>query len=301
MTVMNRTNTSYAVDEAVTEIAYAELAEQEMLMPKLFGMKVSSGKQEVRASMGELGLFAQKNEGASMNVDNANQQFKQTFIHNSYAKAIEFSRELEDDQDWGVVEDYAMQLGQKAAETMENSASTVFNDAFAGASYTCEDGLSLCNDAHVNAQSGNSQDNNGTNSLTHAGAKTTRTAMRKFKGYEADQKIMVNPDELLVPIDLEEDGWTLLESNLIPGSQNNDANIFRGRYTLYVWEWLTDTNAWFMMDSRLRRRYLQWYQRIALEIMSDASFSQGVRKVGAYMRYSLGPSNWRFLYGNNPS
>lgn len=301
MAITTSSTLSYAVDEAVTEVVFATLAEEPMLVPALFTQLSSTGPRETVASFGGLEYYEEKSESAEMTEDQVVQQFKTVFTHKVYAKKIRLTREIIDDEEWGVVAEHSRLMGSKAAETMEFHGARVFNDAFAGAHVTGEDGLSLCNDAHLNADSGNSQDNSGTNSLNHAGAKTTRTAMRNFTGYDSDQVINVMPDELLVPVDLEEDAFALLESTLVPGGANNDRNIFQGRMTLYVWPFLTDTNAWFMMDSRKRRRFLRWYMRVGLEILSDASFSQGVRTIGGYMRWSRGFTDWRWIYGNNPS
>jgi hypothetical protein len=199
------------------------------------------------------------------------------------------------------VSDKAQQIVVVAGLTMERHAATVFVNAFTGAGgLVAEDGLSLCNSAHLNSDGGNSQGNSGTSSLTFANAKTTRTAMRKFKGYrDSSTTLYVNPDELMVPVDLEEDAFALIESTLKPGSLNNDLNLFAGRYTVYVWPFLSDTNDWFMMDSARRKLALRWYMRRPLTILSDASFIQGVRKIGASMRYSFGSTDWRWIYGHS--
>jgi phage major head subunit gpT-like protein len=302
MSISSRSTLSYAVDEAVTEVAFAELFEGEpMFWPTLYNVKMSTKKQETRASFGELANWAVKLEGQAMSEQTPKQQFKQSFHHDAYSSMLQVTRELEDDDDWGVVEDFATQLGEKGSETMETKAALVFNDAFDGAYFTGEDGLSLCNDAHLNAESGGSQDNKETLALTFENAKTVRKNMRKHRGYDGSQILVVNPNELLVPVDLEEEAWSLVQSQLKPGTANNDANIFTGRYTVYVWHWLTDTNAWFMMDSRLRNRHLLWYVRFMMEIMADASFSQMVRKIGGYMRWVNGFSRWIWIRGSNPS
>jgi phage major head subunit gpT-like protein len=301
MTVMNSSNLSYAVDEAVTELVFAELFEADLLWPSLYNVRSSTGKQEVLASFGELGLFEARDPGARFNTDEIKQQFKKTFVHTSYGKILEIDREWVDDSDWPTFENLSMQLGQKAAETLENAAVIPFNDAFDGALVTCEDALSLCNSAHVNVDSGNSQSNTGTNAIGWDGAKTTRIAMRGWTGYDSAQVLATVPDEILVPSELEEEGFALLSSEKQPDTNNNNRNIFYGRYKLYVWDWLTDANAWFMMDSRRRRLYLHWFQRVLLEVYADNDWKQQVRSIGGYMRFVNGSTNWRFIYGNNPS
>lgn len=299
--VMNSSALDGAIDEAVTEVATAEFFMEAMLTPSLYNMRPSTGPRETVQSFGELADWEVKSEGAEMSTDQVIQQFQKIFVQKTYGKVLEMTEEFIEDDRWDLAQDFAEQLGSTASQTFERLGAAVFNDAFAGATYKGEDALPLCDNAHLNADSGNSQDNSGTNALDHPGAKTTRRLMRDFTGYESTTILGIIPNEILVSNEQEEEGFALLESTLKPGSQDNDANIFRGRYTLYVWDWLTDANAWFMMASRLRQRYLRWYVRRPLRILSDASWSKGVRRVGGSFRIVHGFTNWRWIYGNNPS
>lgn len=301
MATMTQSTLSFVFDEVVTEVAMAEAFDAPLLGPSLFTMRPSTSRRERAASFGELGYYAEKSEGAAAAEDTITQQFEKTVAHKEYSKTISFTRPTVDDEDWGFVVDAGEQLGSKGPETVENEMAKLFINIANSTFYTSEDGLSIANSAHLNVDSGNSQSNTGTNSLTHAGAKTTRTAMRNWTGYSADQNLSIIPDEIIVPNDLEEDAFALVESTLVPGVANNDRNIFQGRYRVYVWTWLTDTNAWGMMDSRRRMRNLRWNLRIPLEITSQGSFSTHNREMNGYMRWSLMCRDWRWIYWNNPS
>ena len=300
MAVMNSSALDGAIDEAVTEVATAEFFMESMIMPSLYNIRPSTGPRETVQSFGELSDFEVKNEGAEMSTDQVIQQFQKVFVHITRGKVLELTEEYLEDDRWDLAQDFGEQLGAVAAQTYERLAAGVFNDAFAGATYKGEDALSLCNAAHLNADSGNSQSNSGTNALTHAGVKTARQVMRDITGYESTTILGIIPNEILVSNEQEEDGYALLESTLKPGSQDNDQNMHRGRYTLYVWDFLTDTNNWFMMASRLRQRYLRWYIRRPLRVLSDASWSKGVRRIGGSFRTIHGFTNWRWVYGNQP-
>ena len=215
---------------------------------------------------------------------------------------IGITGEVIDDDEWSVVEDMAEQMGMGGAETYDYYAALLFNNLANSTYFTSEDAKSIANTAHTNVDATNSQSNSGTSSMTYSGVKTIRTAYRKLKGYkDTDTFISLNPDELIVPVDLEEDSWQVVNSVGKLATAENDRNFFNGRFTLYVWNRLTDTNAWGMMDSRMRRRMLRMYDRVGLEVMSDASFSQGVRKIGGYLRFVLGCTDWRWVYWSNPS
>jgi len=298
--MISTTSMSYVLDEVVSAVAYEVFYDEPFALPVLFDMRTTTRRRERLASIGGLREYAEKTKGSEPAEDDIAQQFQKDFIPVSYGKQVPIERELVDDEEWGLLVDIGEQLGYMGAYTMEKLAASLWNDMFTGSTFLAEDSLSICNDAHVNADSGNSQDNSGTNSLNFNGLKATRTAMRKFTNYEGD-KIAVRPKMLVVPTDLEEEGWELVKSVGKPDTANNNANFYNGMFDMLVWDFLTDTNAWFMVDPRLMKMNLIWFMRIALEIFGTGNLFAGTRKIGGYFRAALGCRDWRFVYGNNPS
>lgn len=295
---MDRNSLEYTVDLAVAGIFYDEFFVGASLIPDLFTVSQSDGASETLASVGGGGEWQAKAESADPIPDEMTQQFKKTFTHTAYASSMALSRELIEDNRWGILENAGMQLSAGALLRMEKDAASLFNDAFAGAIFKSEDNKSLCNTAHVNSDGGNSQSNSLTNTLDFDGIRATRLAFKKLKNYRGEL-IGEVPDELLIPDDLEEDGWALVNSMGKTGTANNDANFYQGRFKMFVNSRLTDTNAWFMMSSRQRRRFLRWYQRVAPEVFGEGDLFRGGRKIGGYMRYSLGCTHWAWIVGNN--
>lgn len=291
---------SYILDEVTSAVFFNSFAQLPNIFGTLYNIRGSGRARERSTSLGGLGQFDEKVETLAATFDAPVQQFQKTFNHTPFAKTVKVSRELVADEQWGWFEDLGMQLSMAASRTMETQGAGPFNDAFAGATYTGEDGAALCADSHTNVDSGNAQDNNGTNSLTIAGVKTTRIAMRKFTDYRGE-KISVVPNALHVPVDLEQDAWEIVRSSQKPGSANNDANLYNGMFQLIVNNWLTDTNAWFMHDLQLMNMNLIWYMRSGLELFGDGDLFAGTRSIGAYFRKSNGFVDWRWCYGNNPS
>jgi hypothetical protein len=121
-----------------------------------------------------------------------------------------------------------------------------------------------------------------------------------YRNYRGD-KMSVHPKLLVVPTDLEEVAWEMIRSTGKPDTANNNANMYNGMFDLVVWDFLTDTNAWFMVDPRLMKLNLIWFQRIALEVFGDGNLFSGTRNIGGYYRAALGVRDWRWIYGNNPS
>jgi len=111
----------------------------------------------------------------------------------------------------------------------------------------------------------------------------------------------VMPDLLMVPPELEDDALVINKSALDPASANNAINPNQGRLSTKVWYYLTDSNAWFMIDTARMKRDLIWYDRIPLEFGREEDFDTFEAKFRAYMRYSRNWRDYRWIYGQNPS
>lgn len=300
MSVITSGNHSYVLNEATSAVAINSFARLPGKYALLYNIQPSTLPSEQHASVGGLGKFQPKSSTGAATRGSTTQQFEKTWTHGEYALVIEFERKYVDDERFGHFAKMGYELGDSALRTYEYYCAKSFTDAFAGAEVTAEDGLSLCNDAHVNVDSGNSQDNSGTNSLTYAGYKTTKIAHRKFTNYDGE-KVLINPDTILVPVDLEEDALQVANATGKPGSANNDVNVYQGTVDVIVWEYLTDTNAWFSIDSQLMMRNLFLFLRMPLEFYGARDWDTQVSSVGGYTRFSFGPEDWRWVYGNNPS
>lgn len=303
MATITSNTLSYALDEVVSAIVFESFFGERFLFPSLYSVRPSARRRERLASLGGLGSFEAKQPTQAPTEDSSTQQYEKDFVHTAYGKTISIERELLDDSEWGLLADLSQKLGESAARTMEEHAASLFHDAFAGASFKAEDNLSLCNAAHVNSDSANSQSNTGTSALSMASVKATRTAMRKFTDYRG-KLLSVRPNALLIPPDLEEDAWEIIRSSGRPDTANRADNFYNGMFDLYVWDFLStgmtggDADNWFMLDTRLMKSNLLWYQRVPLEVFGTGDLFTGTRKIGGYMRYSYGVRDWRWVYGH---
>ena len=188
---------------------------------------------------------------------------------------------------------------------MEKLGASIFNDAFTGTgSITIEgttvlsntEALSLCNDAHTSTATATLQDNSGTTALSATAVEATRILMAGFKD-DKDNLISVQPDLILCPRNLEETAWEIISSKGKVDSAENNSNFHYGKYKLAVWDYLSDSNNWFMIDSAMMKQFLNWFDRIPLEFFQDKSFDTLIAKYAVYTRVSLGYSGWQWLYG----
>lgn len=298
---ITRSDLTFLVDETVSMAAFGKFYLQPFMMPLLYRVLPSNQEREVHGSIGELGVWSAKVENVAAAENVINQQFSKQFVHQAYATQLPVSRELIADSKFQLITRLGDQFGQSARQTMETHAAAVFNDAFTGATYLAEDGLSICNAAHLNAQGGNSQTNSGTQTLGDSGLSTGRAAHRALTSYEG-HILGIVPDILLVPNELEATAWGLANSQASLASNALYDNFHKStNLQVVVWDFLTDANAWFTISSQLAAENLLWFQREPLEFFGDGDLFRGTRKLGGYMRYSFGAVDWRFVYGQNPS
>jgi phage major head subunit gpT-like protein len=260
----------------------------------LFNEQNSAGAYEKIVTTGGLGLMLPKVEGGAGAFDRMNQQYLTTFTHETFSKSVAISKELVEDQAFLTIATITQELGESAARSKQFYGAKVFNLAFATTTYG--DGQFLCDTDHpYGTDDATNISNNGTTALSHSSLSEARVAMRKFVDPRGNP-ISAMGDILLVPPDLENTALEIVMSTQKSGTANNDANVLSNMRVI-VWDYLTDINNWFLIDSRRAKRHLYWFNRIAPEITVEYKPTMGEFVVTASARWSYGSTDWRWIYG----
>ena len=130
-------------------------AEHKTEYPDLYDVLDSEMAYEEDVQVTGFGLAPVKPEGDSLSYDYEIQGPVQRYTHIAYALGYKVTfEELRDN----LYEKVSMRRAQanafSVAQTIENVAAAVYNDAFTGNVFTYGDGLSLCNTAHTNTTGG---------------------------------------------------------------------------------------------------------------------------------------------------
>ena len=279
------------------------------MVDTLFSIESSTRFEESYQGMGALGTVPVFDGTIAYHDFDAGYR---TDIRNyEMAMGIAVERRLVDDDQYNQINRRASNMASAFNNTIETDAANVFINAFTdsgtnrlGDSTNGADGVALLSTAHPDspANTNSTQSNEGTYALTIDNLDTTRQNMRNFKD-DKGNLLGVNPNTLLVPPELERTATQLVNQRAIyePGSAQYDVNMFSGRFNLIVWDRLTDSNAWFLMDSVLMKQHLIWQWRIRPEFSQSEDFDGITAKYRGYMRYGIGWTDWRWIYGNNPS
>lgn len=268
---------------------------QGSLIGPMYNMETSEKMDEDFLEIEDIGSFPVFN--GDITYTEFRQGQKKTLTHVQYALGLKIQRTLIDDDLYNVINRMVSQMGTAARYRMEQDAAGPFVNAF-NTAYTVFDGLSLCNSAHTFLSTSTTQSNSGTSAFSYAALDAGIIAMRKWKSSQDRLVLDIYPDTLLGPVDLDTQFREVIDSKLKPGTQLNNINVFNSKFNIITTPFLSDTNDWFLIDSRRMKEFLIWLQRVPLEFKNEGDFDTYTKKYAAYMRYSNSPLHWMWVYGN---
>ena len=113
---------------------------------------------------------------------------------------------------------------------------------------------------------------------------------------ERDEIISLMPNTLVVPPSLMFTAQRILESAQVPGSANNDKNVLNGIVNLVVWQYLTDSDAWFLGCAK---KGIKTINRQKYEIDFFYDEDERIYKATIDGRFGAYVQNFRYWVGSN--
>jgi hypothetical protein len=234
----------------------------------------------------------------TISYDSPSQLYDKTITFPEKAKGIKVERKLYDDDLYGIMDQRPRGLAAAVARTRLKSEVSIFNNAFTSADGG--DAVALCSSSHpYSPDDPTTQDNSGTSALSAVSVEATRRIGANQIFNDRGELALVNYDTLLVPVNLEETGYEIINSSGKVDTAENNVNFHKGKYMMITCPRLSDSNNWFFIDSRLAKQFLYWVDRIKPEFAYDRDFDTLVAKWSVYMRYGTGFADWRWCYGQN--
>lgn len=298
MGVVASENFGYLLDPGLRKIFIDEYNLPDTQMDKFYGVEKSGKAVEYDYGIGGIGDL-QEFTGTIPYTDFEG-QYRISYTAKEWVLGMKIERKLVDDDLYNVINGRPQQLAVAVKRTREKHGASVFNNAFNTSVFTGGDSQALCASAHTWEGTTSTQSNTGTTALSKTSLATARLAMRDYLD-DTDNLITAMGDTLLVPPELEQTAWELVSSDKEVATADNTANFWKGRYKVVVWDYLSDTNNWFLIDSKYSKMLLKWFDRIPTEFNKDKDFDTYISKWSTYTRYSYGFSGWTWVYGANVS
>ena len=296
MGVVTQENFGYLLDPGLRKIFMDEFGQPDSQIDQIFG--VENSQKAVEYDYGIGGLSDLEEFDGTIKYGDFQAQYRTSYTHKEWCKGIKIERRLVDDDQYSIINKRPQALALITKRTREKHGAGIFNNAFNTTVFSGGDGKALCDPGHTHVGTTLTQDNTLSTALSATSLATARLNMRAFKD-ETDNLVNVMGDLLLVPKELEQTAWEITMSDKKTTTADNDANFFKGRYKVVVWDWLTDSNNWFLIDSKYAKMFLKWFDRTKPEFNKDRDFDTYVAKWSVYTRYSFGFSDWKWLIGAN--
>lgn len=267
-----------------------------MKLEQLFNVETSEKADEKDSGISGFGLAEVTDEGAPINYEDVIQDYDSTYSHLKYTKGFKVTLEMYDDDLYGVMRKKPGALGKCMRRTAEDQAAKVFNRAF-NTAYDGPDGVPLVSTVHPREDGGTSQSNASATGITLSES-NLETGLIAFRNQldEKGMKIDTYPKVLLVPVDLDKKAHLIVDSAGRQGTADNDVNVYKGKFNIIDWLYLTSTTAWFLIDPS--EAQLNWFWRKRPSFKNDELFDTEYAVYKSTMRFSRGWSNWRGFWGS---
>ncbi len=261
---------------------------------KIFKVKDSKQASEKELGMGAMTPWVERvNETDNVTYQKIGEGLLRTYTHSEFASGFAVGKRLYEDELYGVINGMAEDLGRAGRTKVETDAASLFNNAFTTNLY---DNVPLISASHpYEGGKAGVQSNLIEGALSDT---TLKQAITKMRGLydNGGKKIVFTPDTLIVPPALEWLAMELTQSTHKVGTADNDINTLSGKLKVLVYDYLTDDDAWFVIDSK--RHKLTFFWRIKPEFDKAIDSDNFVAKYNGRMRYSFGASAWQGIVGS---
>lgn len=283
--------------------------------PAVFNEEGSTSAYEQDLKMGSYGPLVEKPENTPITYTGMVQGGDKRYIHLTYGLGVRTSKELWDDDKYGVIKQAPKALARSIRFTKEMVAWNILNQGFS-ANVTTSDGVSLFNSQHP-LLGGSVATNIGpglANVIYAAGTYPNRPSTDIDLSFTAIQlatnqferlvdaqgmPIAIRPKMLIIPPELKFIARELLGSAGKPGSSDNDINSLLGEnLSFMVSHYTTSQGAWFMLADK-QYHYLKVFMRQAPKDSFDDDFDTDAIKQKVTMRMSAGATDWLGTWASN--
>lgn len=267
--------------------------------PMMFDMETSDKAYEEEVEISGFGVLREKGQGEPITFDTEVQGSITRYTHVAYAGGyIVTYEELRDDQYEVVSKRRSRMLAFAGRQTEEIVAANVYNQAFS-TSYPIGDGSALIAADHPTMNGDQSNILATSADISETAIEDLGVQIMQAADYRGN-KIAVLPQQLIIPPALWYDANRILNSVLQNNTANNAINVIRstGMFPkgIFTCHYLTSATAWFIRTNVPMGLQFMWRDRPSFD--TDNEFQTRNAQAAQYMRFSVGATDWRQLYGS---
>lgn len=268
----------------------------------LYDVRTSDKAYEQAVQVTPFSNAVVKAQGAPITYDGEAQGVVTTYTHIAYALGyIVTFEELRDNMYKEVATRRARANAFSMRQTVELVSTIPYNTAFVTTSFTTGDGAALCSTAHVNATGGTYS--NALSPAADLAESSLEDICIQIMGAQNDTGQLIN----LMPQSLHVSRQEWFNANRILGSvlqsdtANNNINVLKATNAfpkgIKMNHYFTSAGPWFVRTNCPEGMTFFWRDEPMFD--QDNDFDTKNAKAAAYMRFSMGCTDPRGIYGSN--
>ena len=268
----------------------------------LYEIKHSDKAYEQGVQVTPFGLAPYKPQGAPVTYDGEVQGVVNTYQHLAYALGyIVTFEELQDNQYKEVATNRAAANAFSMQQTVENVGAFLYNNAFVTTYFTTGDGAALVSTAHVNATGGTYS--NALSPAADLSEASLEDLTIQIMGAANDTGLLINvmPRSLHIARQEWYNANRILNSVLQSDTAQNSINVLRATNAfpegIKMNHYFTSAHPWFIRTNVQKGMTMFWRNEPMFD--QDNDFDTKNAKAASYMRFSVGCTDPRGIYGSN--
>jgi len=298
---MNRANFAKLLQQGLNTVWGMEYNQYPEEWKKVFMVESSKKAFEEDQLVYGFGGAVVKPEGSSVTYDDGGEAWTSRYNHETIALAFNITEELvEDNLYMSTGAKYTKALARSMQHTKEIKGAAILNTGF---STTYGDGVALFSASHPLADGGTASNILSTPAdISEAALEDILIQIRKTTD-DRSIPVAMKAIDVIIPPELEYVTCRLLDSQMRPGTPDNDVNAINkkgifGKEPVVVTR-LTDPDAWFIKTDI--NDGLKMFQRVGVQTGAERDFNTGNYRYKARERYAFGATDWRGCFASSGS
>lgn len=268
----------------------------------LYDEQDSEMAYEQDVQVASFGLAPVKSQGAPVSYDSEVQGWVTTYPHIAYALGYQVTyEELRDNLYEKVSTDRAKANAFSINQTVENVAAFLYNNAFSSTYFTLPDGQPLISTAHVNVTGGTYS--NALFPSVDISEAAFEDLMIQIMGTQNDRGLLISI--MAESLHVSRQDWynanRIMKSVLQSNTSSNNINVLKATNAfpkgIKMNHYFTSPHAWFIRTNCPNGMTMFWRDRP--EFDQDNDFDTKNAKAATYMRFSVGCTDGRGIFGSN--
>lgn len=292
-----RGNLPALVWPGIKEIWGMEYMDYKPLYNQFYTKKKATLAFEKEQGVTSLPLAGIKDEGSDLAFVHLNQGFVREYTMVTYAVGTTVTREMMEDDLYGVINKLPKLLAKSMYQTEETVAHNVVNNGHTAQGDEA-DGVAIFATNHPLVGQAGGTSSNTLQTASDLNQTALEQACIDISDFVDDQslKIRCYAKKLVVPTALQFVAEKILQTKQEVGSGDNTMNPMYGKMSLLWSPYLTDNDQWTIITDC--DDGFTFYTRREADVERDNDFDTQNLKFSTSKRYQVGLTNWRGTYGS---